>query len=65
MKTTIMLIAAGAVVAAGTVAIVRAVRRRREFQVQTQDDLFEEPVVITEEVFVMTEEPDEPSTFTL
>jgi hypothetical protein len=60
-----MLIAAGAGVAAGTVANVRAVRRRREFQVQTQDDLFEEPVVITEEVFVMTEEPDEPSTFTL
>ena len=65
MKTTIMLIAAGAVAAAGTVAIVRAVRRRREFQVQTEDDLFDEPVVITEEVFVMTEDPDEPSTFTL
>lgn len=66
MKTTIMLIAAGVVAAAGTVAIVRAVRRRRQdIEVQTEDDLFEEPIVVTEEVFVMTEDADEPSTFTL
>lgn len=68
MKTTTKLIAAGAGLAgavAGTVAIVRAVRRRREFQVQTDDELFVSPVVVTEEVFVLSDDPDEPSTFTL
>ena len=63
---TIMIIAAGAVVAAGTVAIIRAVRRRRleAFEVMTEDDLVMSPVVVTEEIFVVTDDPDEPSTFT-
>lgn len=64
MKTTIKLIAAGAVVA-GVVAAVRAVRRRQEVQVLTEDDIFVEPLIVTEEIFVVTEDPDEPNTFTL
>jgi hypothetical protein len=33
--------------------------------VLTDDDLVVSPVVVTEEIFVMSEDPDEPSTFTL
>ena len=65
MKTMMKLIAIGGVVA-GAVAVVRAVQRRRQdTEVLTEDDLFVEPVVVTEEVFVITEEdPNEPSQFT-
>lgn len=65
MKTMIKLIAYGAVIA-GVVAIVRAARRSEETQVLTEEDLFIDPVIITEEVIVVTEaDPDEPSRFTL
>ncbi len=64
MKTMMKIVAAGAVVA-GAVAVVRAVQRRRQgIEVVTEDDLFVEPVVVTEEVFVITEDADEPSQFT-
>jgi hypothetical protein len=66
MKTMIKLIAYGTV-AAGVVAVVRAARRRQEpqDQVLTEDDLFVDPVVITEEVIIVSEDPDEPDQFTL
>lgn len=66
MKTMIKLAAYGAFVA-GVVAIVRAARRGpQEEQVLTEEDLFVDPVIITEEVIIVTEsDPDEPNRFTL
>jgi hypothetical protein len=64
MKTMIKLIAYGTVIA-GVVAVVRAARRSQETQVLTEDDLFVDPVVITEEVIIVSEDPDEPAQFTL
>lgn len=63
MKTMIKLAAYGAFIA-GVVAAVRAARRSQESQVLTEDDLFVDPVIITEEVIIVSQDADEPSQFT-